>query len=41
MVAGGRMRLGEMGEGSQEVQISNYKISEAWGCNVQQGDCSQ
>lgn len=27
----------EMGEGRQEVQISNYKISKSWGWNVQHG----
>ena len=30
----------EMGEGSQKVQNSNYKISKSWGCNVQHGDYS-
>ena len=28
----------EMGEGSQEVQISDYKINKSWGSNVQHGD---
>ena len=30
----------EMGEGSQKVQNSNYKISKSRGCNVQHGDYS-
>ena len=29
-----------MGEGSQQVQISSYKISKSWGYNVQYGDCN-
>ena len=32
--------MGEMGEGGQEAQISSYKISKSWGCNVQHGDYS-
>ena len=30
-----------MGEGSQRVQTSNYKMNKCWGCNVQHGDYSQ
>lgn len=29
---------GEMGEGSQKVHVSGYKINRFWGCNVQGGD---
>ena len=32
--------LGEVGESSQEVQTSIYKISKYWGCSVQRNDCS-
>ena len=29
--------VGEIGESGQNVQISNYKINESWGCNVDHG----
>ena len=28
----------EMGEGSQKVQTSSYKINKSWGFNVQRGN---
>lgn len=31
---------GAMGEGSQKVPTSSYKIDKFWGCNVQHGDYS-
>ena len=31
---------GEMGEGSQKVQTSGYKLNKSWGCNVQHGNYS-
>ena len=31
---------GQMSEGHQKVQTSNYKISKSWGCNIQHGDYS-
>ena len=33
--------MGEMGEKGQKVEISSYKMSKSWGCNVQHGDYSQ
>ena len=30
-----RGEVGEMGEGYQKVQTSNYKINKFWECNVQ------
>ena len=40
MVARGRgWRVGEMGGGSQKVEISGYKIKKSWRCNVQYVDC--
>ena len=30
--------VGEMGEGGQKVQTSNYKINKSQGCKVQYGD---
>ena len=39
VVARGREQsVGKMGERSQKVQISSYKINKSWGCNVQ---CSE
>ena len=35
---GGGGQVGKMGEGSQKVQTSSYKISKSWGYNVQHGD---
>ena len=32
--------VGKMGEGSQKVQPSSYKINKSWACNVQHGDNS-
>ena len=29
---------GQMREGGQKVQSSNYKINKSWKCNVQHGD---
>ena len=39
---GGRQRVGEMGEGSKNVQTINtsYKIIKSWGYNVHHGDDS-
>ena len=31
----GAAGMGDLGERDQEVQISSYKISEIWGCEVQ------
>ena len=31
----GRGWVAEMGEESQKVQTSSYKINESWGCDVQ------
>lgn len=31
-------KRGKIGEGSQKVQTSSYKISKSWVCNVQQGE---
>ena len=28
------VRVDEMGEGSQRVQTSSYKIKKYWGCNI-------
>ena len=36
----GRWGLGEMCEGGQKVQTSNYKTNKSWGCNVQHGNYS-
>ena len=38
VIASGKLwRMGEMGEESQRVQTSIYKIKELWECNVQHG----
>ena len=37
---GGEQSMGKMGDRGQKVQISSYKISKLWGCNVQHGDYS-
>ena len=37
---GGGGRDSEMGKGYQKVQISSYKMTKSWGCNVQLGDYS-
>ena len=37
---GSRWGVSKMGEGSQKVQASSYKINKSWGCNVQHGDYS-
>ena len=37
---GGRWGLGEMGEGSQKVYTSSYKINKSWGCNIQHDNYS-
>ena len=31
---------GQMGEGTQKIQTSSYKINKSWGCNVEHGDYS-
>ena len=33
-------RVGQLDEGSQNVQTSSYKINKYLGCNVQHDDCS-
>lgn len=33
-------RVGKIDEGEQKVQISNYKINNSWGWNVQHGNYS-
>ena len=38
-VGGGKM--GKISEGDQEAQMSSYKISQSWGCNVQNREYSQ
>ena len=38
---GGGSQWAEVGKGSQNVHTSNYKVSQSWGRNVQQGDCSE
>ena len=35
-----RWGVAEMGEGSQKVQTSSYKINKSWECNVQHGNSS-
>ena len=32
-----RQRLGEMLQGSHNIQTSHYKINKSWGCTVQNG----
>lgn len=40
-VGGWRCGVGIMGEGSQKVHTSSYKMNESWGCNIQHGDHSE
>ena len=40
VVRGESWQVGQMDEGGQKVQNSNYKISKSWGRNVQHGDYS-
>ena len=39
-IGGCQRQGGKMGEGSQKVQTSSYKISKSRECNVLQDDCS-